>query len=300
MKTDLFFFKAALLGIGIAPLAIPVHAADQFFFNTAASVTAGSYKDSLQRNKFSEYGMKVSGDYLDQGGVTAGYSSTKITLKSGAPATEQNNFMLSGRLHIRPDALPGRLTLRLDGYRVNNNDGTRNTGPVTVFAPQVGWLSKDGTVYADLGYADSRYQNQLTVHQYTPTLGFGFNAGADWIQFRSYQIRGLNPARAVGKSSTSGLDFKWTHSFAPGSALMPSFLSLGIAAGERIYAVDMDIQSVANLADLEKGAVNFGIGWKITKSTKLFLLAGQSRFRNVTLANDYKLNLGHAGLSVDW
>jgi hypothetical protein len=288
-----------LLGIGITSMSHQAHAAP-WYFNAAADVTEGSYKDSILRDKLSESGITISGDYLDQGGVTTKYSKTRVSMKNSATATDQKTLLLSGRLHFRPDAFPGRLTVRLDGYRITNNDVTADTDRVAVVAPQVGWLSKGENLYVDLGYASSRYQNQLSVRQYTPTIGFGFNTGADWIQLRSYQIRGLNPDRAAGKSSTSGLDMKWTHFFTSQSALVPTSLTLGVATGERIYAVDMDAQSIANLADLNKGAATLGLGWNITKSAKLFVLAGQSRFRNVALSNDYKLNVGYASLSLDW
>lgn len=299
MKNKLTLPAIMLAGIGIASISHNAYA-DSWYFNAAASVTGGSYKNSILRDKLSEGGLTISGDYLDQGGVTAGYGKTRIDMKNGITATDQENLLLSGRMHFRPDALPGRLTVRLDGHRVNNNDVSGDTDRVFVVAPQVGWLSHGENLYVDLGYASSHYQNQLSVHQYTPTIGFGFNAGADWIQLRSYRISGLNPARASGKSSTSALDAKWTHFFTPQSALAPASLTLGVAAGERIYAVDMDAQSVANLADLNRGAASLGLAWNITKSAKLFVLAGQSRFRNVALVNDYKLNVGYANLSIGW
>ncbi len=304
MKTNLRQSKILLLGIGIAAgiAVIPhaAHAADPWAFNAAASATYGAYTDSIYRDRLSESGITISGDYLDKGGLTAGYGKTRVGMKNSITATDQANLLLSGRLHFWPAALPGRLTVRLDGYRINNNDVTGNTDRVNVVAPQVGWLSSDATLYLDLGYANSRYQNQLTAHQTTPTVGFGFNSGADWVQLRAYLIRGLNPARAAGQSGTSGLDMKWTHFFASESPLMPASLSLGVATGERLYAVDIDAQSVANLVDMHKGAASLALTWKLTKRAKLFLLAGQSRFRNLALSNDYKLNVGYASLSIDW
>ena len=292
--------NSTILSVGIAMAALSCQAqADAWSFNATPSLTQGSYSGSVQRDKLSDIGVMISGDYLDQGGVTAGYSKTRVSMKNAA-TIDQDNFLLSGRKHIYLDSGSGRLTLRLDGYRLNNNDVTGATNGVSVIAPQVGWLSNDRTLYADIGYANSSYPNQPTIRQYTPTMGFGFNSNADWIQMRGYLISGLNPASTGGKSNTSDLDMKWTHYFAPGSELVPASLSLGVAAGQKMYAVDMDAQSVANLADLSKGAATLGLTWNINKSTKLFVLAGQSRFSNVTLPNDYKLNVGYASLSIDW
>lgn len=288
---------AAGIGIALAPCA--PQAAD-WTFNASPSVTQGGYKGSNLRDTLSERGLRVSGDYLEQGGFTAGYGTTRIGMKNGVVATDQKNYLLSGRLHFTPDAIPGRLTLRVDAHRLDNNDATRNTDSVNVIAPQLSWLSRDESVYADLGYARSGYQNQLSVRQYTPTIGLGFNGGADWIQVRSYMVRGLNPARAAGKSSTNGLDTKWTHFFASQSSWVPASLTLGVITGERIYGVDMDAQSVANLADLGKGGLSLGLSWKLAKNLKLYALAGQSRFRDVALSNDYKLNVGYLNVAVDW
>jgi hypothetical protein len=298
MKSKLTNSKIISIGIAMAALSCQAQA-DTWSFNATPSLTYGSYSGSVQRDKLSEIGVMISADYLDQGGVTAGYSNTRVNLKN-ATTIDQNNYLLSGRKHIFLDSGSGRLTLRLDAHRLNNNDVTGATNGVSVIAPQVGWLSDDHTLYADLGYANSRYPNQTTVHQYTPTLGFGFNSNADWIQMRAYLISGLNPASTGGNSSTSDLDMKWTHYFAPGSELVPASVSLGVAAGKKMYAVDMDAQSVANLADLSKGAATLGLAWNINKNTKLFVLAGQSRYSNVAMANDYKLNVGYASLSIDW
>jgi hypothetical protein len=273
--------------------------ANPWYFNTSASATKGAYSGSLTRDQLSEAGISISGDYLEAGGVTLGLGKTLISMKN-SPRTDQNNLLLSGRLHYWLDTLPGKLTVRADGYRINNNDVSGNTGGVSVFAPQVSWLSNDAGLYADLGYAGSRYQNQLNASQYTPTIGMGFNHGADWLQLRAYLIRGLNPARAANKTGSSSLDTQWTHFFVAKSGLLPSSVSFDVSAGESIYAVDMDAQSVANLADIKKGSASLSAAWKMTKRSKFFLLAGQSRFQNVTLANNYKLNVAYASVSVDW
>ena len=291
--------KALWLGVGMAAMAHLAYA-EPWTFNAAASVTTGSYQDAQQRENLTESGVQVTGNYQELGGLALGYSTTRITMKNQAPATDQENLMLSGHLNFQPDAYSGRWTMRLDRYRITNNDTTGDTDRVDAVATQLSWLSKDKSWYADLGLAHSGYQNNLSVDQYTPTVGFGLNQGADWIQLRSYQISGLNPLRASGKSSTSAGEAKWTHYFVPGAAWMPASASVGVMGGERIYAVDMDAQSVANLADINTGAVSLGLTWTLTKNSRLFVLLGQSQFRNAALLNDYKLNVGYANFSMDW
>ena len=285
-------FMLAILPLGSAE-------ASPWLIGVNPSLTQGSYSGSVLRDTLTDRGIRVTANYLDEGGITAGYSRTRVGMKT-SPSISQDNWLLSGHLNHYLDSGNGKLTFRLDGYRLNNNDFAGGTGGVTTYAPQISWLSSDSMKYSDLGFAYSSYPNQLTVKQYTPTAGFGFDRGSDWIQLRAYLIRGLNPARAEGKSSTTGMDAKWTHYFSPGSPIMPTFASLGIFLGEKIYAVDMDAMSVANLADLQRGGETVSLGWKMARNVKLFALLGQSRYRNALIANDYKLNVGYLDLSVDW
>ena len=261
------------------------------------SATVGSYQGSLLRNRYSEYGVVISGEYKDQGGLTLGLSNNAISQKNGAPDLKQQNTALSGRWSYALGDKSGSIAGRMDIYRINANDAAGNAANVNVLAPQVSWLSHDNSLYADLGYARSRYVNNLTVIQLTPTVGFGFNQGYDWLQFRAYSISGLSPALTAGKSSTSALEASWTHYFGSSSAYMPASLTFGLMGGERIYTVNRDALSVANVADLQTGAANVSATWALSKTSKLMLLLGQNRFRNLALVNDYKLNVVYAGIT---
>jgi hypothetical protein len=269
--------------------------AETWTVKATPSLMLGSYSGSQARNKISEAGMTLAADYLEQGGVTVGYSNTRVNMKN-ATTTNQNNVLASGRMNFWPDSLTGRVTVRLDVH-----DVTGNANALTAYAPQLSWLSSDSMVYADIGYANSKYKNNgLRINQFTPTVGFGFNGGSDWLQLRSYLISGLTPALAANKSSTTSLDANWTHFLAAGDALMPASVTLGLSSGEKIYAVDMDAQSVANLADLSKGSANLAATWNVNKDTKFFAFVGQSRYTDVALNNNYKLNVLYGNLSVSW
>lgn len=275
--------------------------AQEWVVHVAPSVTTGTYQDSTARSSLLERGITLSANYLDKGGMSLGLSNASVFMKSGVTTTEQTNTVLSGHWSYQVPDMPGRWTARLDLHSITNNDPTGNTDKVVALAPQLSWLSSDGMVYADLGYARTRYQNDLSVNQLTPTLGFALNEGYDWVQVRSYLMSGMNPVRAADKSNASALEVKWTHFMAPdASALMPASFSLGLVGGERIYTVDMDAQSVANLADIHTGTANIGLNWKLSKTASLFVLLGQSRFRSVSLANDYRLNVGHATMTFDF
>ena len=283
-------------------IAIPTCAvyAQEWKVNLSPSATSGVYQSSTARERFQEVGAALNADYGDQGGLQLGASRTTVTMKS-APNTQQTNLLVSGHTHFKPQATPGRWSARLDLHRVTNNDQSNITDRVEVWAPQLGWQSADDLVYVDLGFARSRYGSDMTVNQITPTVRFLFNDSYDSIQLRSYQVSGLNPLLASGKSNTSAFEAKWTHFLKPGeSALKPSSVSVGLMGGERVYGVDMDSQSVANLPDIQTGVANIGANWKLTPATNLFVLLGQNRFRSVALANDYELHVAHATLSLDF
>ncbi len=300
MKINLSKSKILLLSIGISAMSQLAYAAEPWVVNASTSVTRGAYSGSVLREALTETGIMVAAESPDVGGVTVGYGKTWVQMKNTAPTTNQNNLLLAGRVHIHPEVFSGRLTTRIDVHRITNNDATGNTDNVKVLAPQVSWLSSNGSAYADMGFSRSNYENQLTVNQYTPTLGFGFNERAEWVQLRGYLIRGLNPSRAAGKSNTSAVNAKWTHFFASTSRMAPSSLTASITMGEQIYAVDMDAQSVSNLGDVNKGAASLGLTWNVAKSSTLMFLLGQSKFRNVALLNDYSLNVGYLNFSTSW
>lgn len=247
----------------------------------------GSYQGSTLRDDVSSVGALLGGDYLDSGGFTVGYNYTVVRLKAPTDDIKQNNLFLSGRLNFTPDALPGRLTGRLDVHFANNDDPTGNTDEVTVIAPQISFLSYDKNLYLDLGYARSNYQNDLDLDQWTPTVGIGMNQGADWLQGRVYYIRSSNSARSQGKSQTTALEAKYTHYFGPNGPLALSNVQLGGLFGERIYAVDGDAGVLYNLADLQKGSLTFGGQWAFSESSHLLLMGGVEKYRNEIISDSY-------------
>ncbi|WP_295389699.1 hypothetical protein [uncultured Thiodictyon sp.] len=126
-------------------------------------------------------GISFDAEYQDRGGLAGGSTYTRLNYKGGIAALDQAAEFVSGRLNFTPDLLPGRVTLRLDGHQINNNDATNESDDVQVVAPQVSFLSHGKRVYLDLGYAYSAYgqsrigNGSLRVEQWTPTLGLGFN-----------------------------------------------------------------------------------------------------------------------------
>lgn len=292
-----FRFSSAL-ALACALLSDPSRA-DDWYFNTAATFTQGVYTNSQLRETLTDIGAVVSAEYLDRGGLTLGLNQIFIGM-TGVETTSQQTQMLSGRLPFWLDSLPGKWSARLDLHHLDNNDPTGATAGVYAMAPQLSWLAEDASVYADLGYAQSRYTNGLSPIQLTPTVGFAFNDMSEWLQIRGYQVLGLDATLASNRTATTAVDVKWTHYLRPASPFVPRSMALNVSVGERIFAVDMDAQSVANLTDVNTGAVSLWSNWKLTDSSDLLVVLGQSRFENVTSNYNYQLNVAYASISTKW
>jgi hypothetical protein len=271
-----------------------------WYFSAGLTGMAGTYHASTLRDDFYSGGIILGADYLEQFGLTFGYTRSVINFKNGAPATNQNEFFLGGHKNFRPDGMKGTIGLRLDGHYTDNDDLTGNTDQVWAFAPILSFSALDSSYYADIGYAYSDYQNNLNVHQFTPTVGFAFNQKSDWVQLRGYFINLSNSNRAQGKKNTSAAQVKWTHWFAPENLLKLDNLSLGGMVGERVYAVDHDNLSVYNLADIQKGSVALDLSWKVAEETSLLLHAGHDSYENVTIQDKYSASALVLSLSRKW
>ena len=254
-------------------------------------------------------GVSFDAQYQDRGGLAGGATYTRLNYKGGIAALDQAAEFLSGRINFMPDRVPGRLTLRLDGHQINNNDTTNESDDVQVVAPQLSYLNHRKTVYLDLGYAFSAYgksrigNGALTVQQWTPTLGLGFNHQADWLQLRLYDVNASNAARAM-HGHTDALEIKLTHYFTPTAAWLPQSLTIGGLIGNRMYAVDRDTQVVYNLGDEQRGGGFLTAQWQLSRRFQLTLSGGsdryqaQDRFRGSQYT--YTGTYGYLGLTAHW
>jgi len=261
------------------------YATDTWQFQTHIQGSYGNYVGSSTRKNISSEGVLLHGNYLDDGGFSLGLSSTQLQFK-GRTVLNQQGVYASVDKHVYMDALPGVLTLRLDGHHLSNNDATGNSNRVNVLAPQVSFLNYGKNFYADLGLAYSKYPKSLNVIQLTPTLGFGFNQAADWLQLRGYWVKPSNAALAQHISQTTALETTWKHWFEP-SFWLPHSISMGALLGQRIYAVDNDAAAVYNLADVQQGSLSLSGEWEISQAMAVILAAGDERYRNKLLLENY-------------
>ena len=278
---------------------------DQWFIRGDFQGLLGQYSASEQRDTLQNLGFFLRADYLETAGVTVGYNRTMLGFDDSSQDIEQDNVFLSGRIHLTPDWAPGKITLRLDGHAISNDDATNETDDVKVIAPQISYLNFAKTFYADIGYASSSYGDStltseaLDVDQFTPTLGFGFNEQRDWLQLRAYLINPSSSLRAQGTSDTTALEIKWTHWPVRGLFQLNNIRASALI-GERIFAVDPDAAAVFNLADLQTGAVSVGGEWVPSENNRILLLLGVEQYENKAIADDYTSGFAYINFTHEW
>ena len=253
----------------------------------------GPYENSGERDELSNFGVFLHADYLEKGGFSLGYNRTTVGFADASADIDQDQIYASARVSLTPDWARGRIGLRVDGHWVDNNDDANGTGDLDVLAPQISYLNFAKTFYADVGYARSSYGDatafagELTVDQLSPTLGFGFNEGRDWLQFRGYLVDISNPARAQGLEDTTAVELKWRHWFDGRGPLGLDNLTVTGLGGERIFGVDPDTAAIYNIADVQKGSAAIGGQWRLGDNSELLLQLGNETFTNETIGDDY-------------
>jgi len=225
-------------------------------------------------------GVRISGEKDHKWGFTAGLQSTRIDM---APITQvstqnQDNWLLSGFVHMPTTKLPGRWTFQLDAHQVNNDASGSISSDVRAVAPQVTWLSYTQPLKVDFSYASSTYKNTAAIHQLSTAIAYGFNEAKDWLQVRSYAINNLDPSKALGQSSTRATDVKLTHILSSNLKWAPATVTLGLERGKRIFVVDMTTQTLYNLPMLNEGGENIAANWKLSSKTDLNLQFSKTRY----------------------
>lgn len=261
------------------------------------------FKDSPTRNKMHNTGVFFDAEYLEQAGIAAGLSRTKLENQISTTDIEQDNFFVSLRTNITPDKLKGKVTLKADLHLADNNDITNETDDVIAWQPQISYLSFDKKYYFDLGYAYTRYgdskinRGELNVQQLTPTIGLGLNQGYDWLQFRYYGIKVSNAQRTLSQDNTNALEAKWTHYF-QGRGLIPKQVQVSGLLGERLYAVDSDTAALYNLSDMQKGSIALGAQWELNRNFSLLTNLGLEKYETLSANKtiDYDSRYVYLGL----
>jgi hypothetical protein len=289
MKPTTYLIISLVAALGCGELA----AAGNWNLKTAVQALAGSYRSSGTRDQLSNAGLFLHGDYLEQGGVSLGYNRTMVGFLDENADIDQDQFYLSGRYSLTPDWAAGRVSFRLDGHWIENDDQINGTGDLEIIAPQASYINLERNFYVDLGYARSSYgeagsvPGDLTLDQLTPTLAFGLNEARDWLQFRGYLIDASNPARVQDKDTTAAVEAKWTHWFGGSGPIGLENVTLSALVGERLFGVDPDSAVVYNIADLQTDSVGVAGQWRLNDTNRLLLQIGYEGFEGEPNAGDY-------------
>lgn len=262
-------------------------AAERWKFTPGLQGSFVDYSGSKFRDGVKEIGGLFAADYLDEGGVTLGYTRTDIKFKAGLPTISQDSYFGSLRKHLYLDDVPGKITLRADGYLLSNTDSSGATDGINVWATQASFATFDKQYYLDVGYARSAYRNMF-VNQYTPTAGMALFDSDGWLQLRGYFIDPSNPTLSQGINFTQAAEAKYTHFLTPNGLFKPNNLQIAGVYGNRLYAVDMDAATVTNLSDIQRGGLIIGAEWKFGSATKMLLQGGQNTYVNRNIGDNYE------------
>lgn len=286
-------------------LSLPTWASPQenWQFNSAVNAMHGDYNGSLIMNKQHGLGMRLTGEQSNAWGISLGLQSTHIDMQPLVPKAtqEQNNWLLSSYGYVSSAAQSGRWKMQLDVHRVFNDALQGNSDGVTAVVPQVSWVSFDRPLTFDVSYAQSHYKNTSTIHQISPSLGFGFNNHQNWFQLRGYLIKNLDPSVSMGLSSGHASDFKLTQFFQSASFWLPQSVTVGFERGKKIYFVDAVTQTLHNLPMRNDGGENIAAVWKLGQKTQLKVQLQQTDyFSNEYTAHDFTLRTLSAQVGHDW
>ena len=278
-------------------------AQDGLQFNTAVNAMSGDYNGSLVMKKQHGVGIRLNAEQPNVGGFSVGLQSTHIDMQPLVPKAtqDQNNWLLSGYAYAPSTSLSGRFKWQLDVHRVLNDASQGNSDGVTAVVPQLSWVSFDRPLTFDLSYAQSRYPNTRTIHQLSPSVGFGFNNNQNWFQIRGYLIQNLEPSLSMGMSSSHATDFRLMQLFQSPSPWVPQSVTLGLERGKKIYFVDAVTQTVHNLPMRNDGGESVAAVWRFSQSSQVKVQLQQTHyFSNDYIAHDFTLKTLSAQVGRDW
>jgi hypothetical protein len=247
--------------------------------------------------------VRLNAERLNQGGFSVGLQSTHIDMQPLVPKAtqDQNNWLLSGYVYAPSPSLSGRFKWQLDVHRVLNDALQGNSDGVTAVVPQLSWVSFDRPLTFDLSYAQSRYPNTRTIHQISPSVGFGLNNNQNWFQIRGYLIHNLEPGVSMGMTSSHATDFRLIQLFQSPSPWVPQSVTLGLERGKKIYFVDAVTQTVHNVPMRNDGGESIAAIWNLGQKTQLKLQFQQTcYFSNGYTAHDFTLKTLSAQVARDW
>lgn len=251
----------------------------------SGTLTYGNYSGSAERDRiinkrfFFTYAPDIDTSF------TFNLSSTNLDKKSGYQDINQLELGLSGQSFFQGTL--GLVGGRLDINYLNSDDPNSDNTFVPFFSLM--YKSTDRTLYFDIGYAYSNYED-TTAHQMTATGGFSLFNWMAWLQTRLYytklteRVQTLKNAFAIEESLTYyAIPRKLT-------------LHLNGMVGKRIYTYSPDLMLVYNLPDVLKASVSGTVMYNLVPNLTLIGDISYEKYTNYDIKDDYDVIYLTAGL----
>lgn len=266
--------------------------------------TSGRYVDSIMMRDQTGSGIRISAEKNSNWGVIAGLQSTRINLSNISPSStiNQDNLLFSTFLHTPTEIQPGRLTFQLDTHQINNNSTTGNSDGVRAYATNLTWVSQNFPMKIDASYAKSNYQNTRAIHQFSTSIGLGFNGLKNWAEIRHYKIYDLNPLTALGAEQMQSTEILITQRIhGDQSSFLPNTITFNTEFGHKIYNIDMTNKVLYNLPMRNDGGNSISAIWEINSKSTLLLNIGKTHYSSeIPATHNFTLNTISTQLSTSW
>ena len=119
------------------------------------------------------------------------------------------------------------------------------------------------------------------------------------MRLRGFVISSSDRDRVQGLKSTAALEAKltiWPKSHPAGI----DSLQFGLLGGERPLAADEETGILYNLTDIERGGINAGIRFRLSRSIRLPVFIGYERFENKVIDDSYQSSYLYVGIVKTW
>jgi hypothetical protein len=301
----------------------------------------GSYQDSITRDSILSYGFYTSAEYLERSGFTFGYNQSSVAGKAGeddviGADTEETAIFLSGHYTIFTDSVPGKITFRLDGYSIKDEntitettilpgggmggndrvltDSTTYADNIVAGFAQVSYIDHAEKYYLDIGHAISSYKYDSAdvarnneVQQITPTAGFAFNEQYDWLQVRAYIIRLQHGENTNNQKSSNAFELQWTHWFDQQAPMGLNSIGINTVVGERISAIDPDAGEMYSLSDRQNNSFSIVMNWQPNEQFGVSGVVGYDEYTDylgnesdTITDDDYSIIYAYVNFSISW
>ena len=303
MKSLKSILISALILSGM--LVTNAYADERWYIDATLNGMAGRYSDAELRDNFYSGSAWLNVDYIDIYSLAVAYNHLTINSKDAVPgAFDVTQDAVAGRFqyYFYNDTLGGKITTQLVAYDISNDAPFTQVGGAQIISPKFVYTNYAKDLSLDFEYVWSSYSdnNDLIVHQFAPSIGFGFNNNLDWLHFKAYLIQSDNKFLTQGEESLASVAIKWTHGFSPNALFGLDDLFIDVLAGERIFAVDNETFTVYNLEDVQQGSVLLGLGWRVGEDFDITAIAGVEKYKNKIIDNEYNREYLYIRLTRHW